>query len=56
MHFARLPFPFFKYICLPKRIIECIPKTYLSNMQTKYTYKEIWLIAYPISSACSWSR
>ena len=32
----------------PKRVIECIPKTYLSNMQTKYTYKEIWLIAYPI--------
>ena len=48
MHFARLPFPFFKYISLPKRVIECIPKTYLSNMQTKYTYKEIWLIAYPI--------
>ena len=48
MHFARLPFPFFKYISLPKRVIECIPKTYLSNMQTKYTYKQIWLIAYPI--------
>lgn len=49
MHFARLPFPFFEYISLPQKELSNVsPKNYLSNMQTKYTYKEIWLIAYPI--------
>ena len=38
----------FPPLSIKKRIIKYIPQKNNINMQTKYTYKEIWLIAYPI--------